>query len=141
MTQNIGAERGPLVRMSAYWSWVLTLMGMLTVYLTGRNVRVGWGFGLATQAVWLAYGLATGQPGFILSVVGFGGLYAVNLARSHRSRVRAGGPDVEQGAGLVGGQGDLDHGVAGLGAGDPPAEGELEKPRGLGRFLAPAQGL
>lgn len=53
--------------MSAYWSWLLTAVGVTGFILAGRKVWWAWYVNLACQGLWLAYALATHQYGFIVA--------------------------------------------------------------------------
>jgi len=67
--------------MSALWSWLLASVGLLGLYLAGRRQRVGWAVGVAAQALWVVYAVATRQWGFIVSAVAYGWIYALNWRR------------------------------------------------------------
>lgn len=70
------------------WSWVLTGVGLVGFYLSGKKLWVGWAINLANQVVWLAYALVTRQFGFLPGVVLYGLLYARNM-RAWRADARA----------------------------------------------------
>lgn len=72
-----------------WWSWVLTAVGVAGLYVARRGVWWSWLIGLAAQGLWVAYALATGQPGFLLSALAYGTVYAGNaLAWRRRDRER-----------------------------------------------------
>jgi hypothetical protein len=60
------------------WSWILTAGGVFGLWLAGRKDWRGWAVGLAMQAVWVTYALATAQYGFLVSGAAYGGVYAFN---------------------------------------------------------------
>ncbi|GGK38139.1 hypothetical protein GCM10010124_33700 [Pilimelia terevasa] len=64
------------------WSWLLTAVGVTGLYLAGRNSWTGWAVGLASQLLWLAYSVTTGQWGFLVSVFAYGAVHARNLHRT-----------------------------------------------------------
>lgn len=64
--------------MSALWSYVLAAVGILGIYLAGRRSWIGWAVGVAAQALWIVYALATGQPGFIVSAIAYSAVYGRN---------------------------------------------------------------
>lgn len=66
------------------WSWVLSALGCTALLLAGSGRRSGWALGLASQAAWVSYALATRQYGFILASVAYGSVYARNLAKAGR---------------------------------------------------------
>lgn len=67
--------------MSPYWSYLLTAVGVLGIWLAGRKSRTGWAVGLSAQVLWIAYALATAQWGFIVSAAVYGSVYARNWVR------------------------------------------------------------
>lgn len=71
--------------MSALWSWVLCAFGVAGLLLAGRGLWWGWVVNLVAQAAWLAYGLLTGQGGFVVSACLYAAVYAHN-ARAARAR-------------------------------------------------------
>ena len=64
--------------MSPLWSYGLAAIGILGIYLAGRDKSIGWALGLFAQALWIAYALVTGQPGFIVSALVYGFFYGRN---------------------------------------------------------------
>lgn len=70
--------------MTAYWSWLLTAVGVTGLYLAGRRRAAGWAIGLAAQALWIAYATATRQWGFYVSAIAYGAVYAKNLSAWRR---------------------------------------------------------
>lgn len=78
--------------MSPYWSYVLTAVGVLGLLLAGSRKRVGWALGLAAQPLWVVYAVATGQWGFIISAVVYGGVYLRNWLRWRREALQPPAP-------------------------------------------------
>lgn len=74
------------------WSYALAAIGILGIYLAGRRNIWGWVVGFAAQALWIIYALATHQPGFIVSAIAYGAVYARNWHR-WRTEQRAEAPD------------------------------------------------
>ena len=72
--------------MAAYWSYVLTAVGVFGIYLSGRKIRWGWAVGLGAQFLWLAYAIATQQWGFLVSCVAYGWVYGKNFIAWTRDR-------------------------------------------------------
>lgn len=70
------------------WSWLLMGVGVLGLYVAGRRSWVGWAIGLSAQGLWVAYGLVSDQPGFVVSAFVYGTIYARNL-RAWRAADRA----------------------------------------------------
>ena len=50
-------------------------MSVLGLWISGLNPCTGWVYGIASQSVWIAYGLVTHQPGMIAFSAAFIGLY------------------------------------------------------------------
>lgn len=65
--------------MSAYWSWILTFVGVTGIYVAGRKSYWGWAIGLGAQALWFTYSLQTHQYGFTASCLVYGSVYVRNL--------------------------------------------------------------
>lgn len=76
---------------SPYWSYLLTAVGVLGLYLAGRRLGWAWLIGLAAQGLWIAYAIATEQWGFIASAFAYGWVYARNARRWWLERIKAGG--------------------------------------------------
>jgi nicotinamide riboside transporter PnuC len=49
------------------WSFVLSGLGVVSLYLTGKKLAVGWLVGLFNTALWVIYALTTAQYGFLVS--------------------------------------------------------------------------
>lgn len=67
--------------MNPLWSWVLTAVGVLGLYLAGKKNRAGWAVGLGAQVLWVAYAVASRQWGFLASAGAYGWVYARNWLR------------------------------------------------------------
>lgn len=63
------------------WSVVLSLIGILGIYLAGSKNIIGWVVGLFAQILWIIFALTTGQYGFLLSAAAYGSVYARNYIR------------------------------------------------------------
>lgn len=66
--------------MNPYWSYLLTAGGVFGLWLAGRKNQYGWAVGLAMQALWISYAVATRQWGFIVSALAYGAVYAKNFS-------------------------------------------------------------
>lgn len=60
------------------WPFVLSLFGVVGLYLAGRKLKSGWAVGLVAQVVWIVYAVATEQWGFIPASIAYGYVYARN---------------------------------------------------------------
>ena len=49
-----------------YWTWALTVVQVMALWVAGRGQAWGWMVGSAVQPGWIAYALLTDQPGFIV---------------------------------------------------------------------------
>lgn len=72
--------------MNPYWSYLLTAVGVFGLWLAGRKNLWGWAVGLGAQGLWIAYAYFTDQPGFYLSALAYGSVYARNLHRWAKER-------------------------------------------------------
>ena len=66
---------------AATWSWIAAGASIAGLWISGTNPRSGWVYGIVCQGVWVAYGLATEQPGMIALSVAFVIIYIRNLRR------------------------------------------------------------
>ena len=65
--------------MNPIWSFALTAVGVLGIYVSGKRNYWGWGIGLGAQVLWFAYAIATQQWGFIVSCFAYGYVYWKNF--------------------------------------------------------------
>jgi hypothetical protein len=49
-----------------YWTWALTGLQVLALWVSGRGRAWGWMIGSAVQPGWIAYALLTNQLGFVI---------------------------------------------------------------------------
>lgn len=61
------------------WSYTLTAVGVLGIWLSGKRNYWGWGIGLSAQLLWVAFALTTAQYGFLISAGAYGWVYAKNF--------------------------------------------------------------
>ncbi|WP_280317272.1 hypothetical protein [Nocardia wallacei] len=74
---------------SLWWSFTLTTIGVTGLVLVYRSQSLlGPSIGLAVQALWIAYAVATRQWWFLLSAFAYGGanVYGIIQRRSDRRR-------------------------------------------------------
>jgi hypothetical protein len=71
--------------MPEWWSWLLTGVALFVIWLAGRTPW-GWLAGIASEALWLAYALATHQWGFIVNAAAFAVVFALNWRNDPRRR-------------------------------------------------------
>lgn len=74
--------------MSWWWSYLLTAVGVLGLYLAGKKDRRGWVVGMGAQLLWFAYAISTRQWGFIGSCVAYGSVYTRNFLAWRREALR-----------------------------------------------------
>jgi len=79
------------------WSFVLTGIGVLGLYIAGSKSLWGWAIGLAAQPLWIIFAVVTEQYGFIISGLIYGWVYARNLLRwrAEEKLVRAREKEIE----------------------------------------------
>lgn len=65
-------------------SWVLSLLGAVGLWITGRGDRRGWLFMVAIQPVWIGFDVIVHAYGLILSSVLYAAVAARNLYRKDR---------------------------------------------------------
>jgi nicotinamide riboside transporter PnuC len=66
------------------WSYTLAGLGVISLYLTGKKLKIGWVVGIVNSGLWIAYGLITEQYGFIASAVVFITVQARNYHSWHK---------------------------------------------------------
>lgn len=55
-----------------WWSWVLTSVGIMGLYLMTKKNPAGFVVGLGAQLMWIMYALSTEQYGFVVSAIAYG---------------------------------------------------------------------
>lgn len=65
--------------MNEVWSWVLSLTGLVGIWLAGSKRPVGWAVLLASEVLWIAYALTTHQLGFLVGGLLWAVVYTRNL--------------------------------------------------------------
>lgn len=71
------------------WSFLLSAVGIVGMYVAGSGYRAGWLVGLAAQALWITYAIVTRQYGFIIASLCYAAVYARNYALGIRPGQRA----------------------------------------------------
>jgi hypothetical protein len=66
----------------ALWSWLLTAVGITGLFVVSRGRTWGWLINIAGQVLWLAYAIVTGQHGFIVASLLYGGVFVLNYRRA-----------------------------------------------------------
>lgn len=82
------------------WSILLSVGGVLGIWLAGRKNYWGWALGLAMQLLWITFALVTAQYGFILSGLAYGYVYAINLRKWRREKMETERHDPEPSRGI-----------------------------------------
>ena len=75
--------------MIAYINYLIAAIGVVALWCSGgqiRSRRAGFVLQLVNQLIWIGYGLATAQYGFVGGAVVFGVVALLNLRRLRRSR-------------------------------------------------------
>jgi hypothetical protein len=73
-----------------YWTWALTGLQVMALWVAGRGQAWGWMVGSAVQPGWIAYALLTDQLGFILGCVISTGVQLSAYVRANGSARSAG---------------------------------------------------
>lgn len=60
------------------WSFVLSAIGILGIFLAGKKNKLGWAIGLGAQVLWIVFAITTAQYGFILAAIAYGTIYLKN---------------------------------------------------------------
>ena len=68
------------------WSWVLSVIGLLGTFLTGRKYWWGWAIMSFYNALWIVYSIVSKQYGFIVASVVYQFIYAKNLRDWYKTR-------------------------------------------------------
>lgn len=67
--------------MNQWWSWILTSIGIIGLYLVGKHSLWGWVIGAGVQFLWLTYAIVTRQWGFLVSAFAYGSINIRNYMR------------------------------------------------------------
>jgi hypothetical protein len=70
--------------MGELWSWVLTGVGILGIYLAGRKFAWAWLILVFEEMLWITYSIVTQQWGFFVAGFLYGGVYVKNYVQWHR---------------------------------------------------------
>jgi hypothetical protein len=68
------------------WSYCLAAVGITGLWLAARYPRTGWWINIGAQGLWFAYGLTTGQQGFLITAVVYAYVYARLLRKTAANR-------------------------------------------------------
>lgn len=73
---------------SLWWSFTLTTIGVVGLALVYRHPRsiIGPSIGVAVQALWVAYSIASGQWWFLLSALTYGTVNAYGIRQRRRGQ-------------------------------------------------------
>jgi hypothetical protein len=61
------------------WSWALSAIGVIGIYLTGKKNWRGYAVGCVTECAWVAYAITTKQWGFIFGSTIYISVYLFNI--------------------------------------------------------------
>lgn len=64
-----------------WWSYLLGVVGLTGLFLTGNMRKAGFLVGLGAQVLWIAYAVDTEQYGFIPLSLGYAFMYGRNWLR------------------------------------------------------------
>lgn len=66
------------------WSAVITVIGLIGLYVVGNGDWWGWAINLGNQAIWITYAIVTVQYPFIVSALLYTYMNARNLRIAYR---------------------------------------------------------
>jgi hypothetical protein len=65
--------------MNPAWSWFLSTIGVVGIWLTGRKNWRGYAVGIVTECAWVWYSITTKQWGFIFGSTIYISIYSFNI--------------------------------------------------------------
>lgn len=65
--------------MQQWQSWVLSIVGVVGIYLTGKKNWRGYAVGIITEFAWVWYSIVTKQWGFIFGSTIYISVYLLNI--------------------------------------------------------------
>jgi hypothetical protein len=65
--------------MQQWYSWALSTIGVVGIYLTGRKNWRGYAVGIVTECAWVWYSIITKQWGFIFGSTIYISVYSFNI--------------------------------------------------------------
>lgn len=71
-----------------WWSWVLTSVGIMGLYLMTKKNPAGFVVGLGAQLMWIMYALSTEQYGFVVSAIAYGFVNVLGFYRWTAPKVK-----------------------------------------------------
>ena len=76
-----------------WWaSWVLSVLGVVGIWLTGKKHWHGFAVGIVNEIAWVAYAIKTHQIGFIFGSTIYIAVYSLNinkwLSEAKRSKIK-----------------------------------------------------
>ena len=77
--------------MDQYWGWILSILGLIGFYLTGKKIWWGWWVNVGAQTVWYAYAIVTQQWGFLVMTTMYTIIFtknAVEWTKDHKDPLR-----------------------------------------------------
>ena len=72
--------------MSQTWSWLLSIIGVVGLFVTSTGRVWGWWVNIGAQMLWIVYATVTRQYGFLFAAVAYGIVFTLNLRRALRAR-------------------------------------------------------
>lgn len=69
-----------------YWSWVLTIVGLIGFFLAGKKVWWCWYVNIANQVIWVTYAIITEQWGFLIGAIAYTWVFTQNAYSWTRDR-------------------------------------------------------
>lgn len=64
--------------LQTWFPWLLTVIGVSSLWFAGLMKWWSWAVLVAAQVLWIYFGIATEQYGFVAMALAYGGVYAKN---------------------------------------------------------------
>jgi hypothetical protein len=61
-----------------YWSWILMVVGVISIYFSGKKYWWGWLIGVGSEILWFVYAIVTRQYGFIVFAIVYASVFLKN---------------------------------------------------------------
>lgn len=71
---------------NVYWSYILTIVGLLGFIAVGRKIWWAWFVNLGCQILWFTYSIVTQQWGFLIGAVAYTLIFSLNAYKWTRER-------------------------------------------------------
>ena len=70
------------------FDWVLAVVGVTGIFFVGRKTIWGWLILCVNECLWIAYGLTTGEYGFIAMAIAYAAVYIKSFLHWRKDEVK-----------------------------------------------------